>query len=76
MIRLTRLNGRSFFLNAELIENIETTPDTVITLTNGRTYMVREPVDLVRKRVINYRRLIFYRLPQIRSRRPPEMPAA
>ncbi|MBP7635516.1 flagellar FlbD family protein [Candidatus Ozemobacteraceae bacterium] len=76
MIRLTRLNGRSFFLNADLIENIETTPDTVITLTNGRTYMVRESIDIVRKRVIRYRRLIFYRLPQTRSRRPPEMPAA
>ena len=76
MIRLTRLNGRSFFLNADLIKNIETTPDTVITLTNGRTYMVRESIDIVRKRVIRYRRLIFYRLPQTRSRRPPEMPAA
>lgn len=69
MIRLTRLNGRSFVLNADLIENIETTPDTVITLLNGRTYMVREKIDLVRKLVIRYRRLIFYRLPQTRPSR-------
>lgn len=76
MIRLTRLNGRSFFLNADLIENIEITPDTVITLMNGRTYMVRETVDRVRKLVIRYRRLIFCRLPQTRVRRPPDTSAA
>ncbi|MGE5487067.1 MAG: flagellar FlbD family protein [bacterium] len=58
MIRLTRLNGGPFFLNPELIEHVETTPDTVITLTNGHQFMVREPVDEVIRLVLQYRREI------------------
>ena len=58
MIRLTRLNGGTFFLNPELIEHVETTPDTVITLTNGHQFMVREPVDEVIRLVLQYRREI------------------
>ncbi|XJZ28505.1 flagellar FlbD family protein [Bacillota bacterium Lsc_1132] len=42
MIKVTRLNGKSFILNAIYIETIETFPDTTITLTNGRKYVVKE----------------------------------
>ncbi len=56
MIRLTRLNGGPFYLNPELIEHLETTPDTLITLTNGHQFMVREPVDEVIRLVFDYRR--------------------
>lgn len=56
MIRLTRLNGGPFFLNPELIEHVETTPDTLVTLTNGHQFMVREPVEEVMRLVFEYRR--------------------
>jgi flagellar protein FlbD len=58
MIRLTRLNGAEFVLNAELIQEIEAKPDTIVTLTNGQKLMVREPVDAVRRAYIEYRREI------------------
>lgn len=51
MIMLTRLNGAAFVLNPDLIERIESTPDTVITLVDGKHYMVQEPVDEVVARV-------------------------
>ena len=47
MITLTRLNGKSFTLNALYIETIEAFPDTTILLTNGRRYVVKETVDEV-----------------------------
>ncbi|MFO1445914.1 flagellar FlbD family protein [Bacillus sp. Bva_UNVM-123] len=47
MIKVTRLNGKPFTLNAIYIETIESFPDTTITLTNGRKYVVREPEDSV-----------------------------
>lgn len=55
MINVTRLNGVKFQVNAELIEQIESAPDTVITLTTGNNFIVLEPVDEVRKRIIEYR---------------------
>ncbi|MEX2415317.1 MAG: flagellar FlbD family protein [Paenibacillaceae bacterium] len=42
MIRVTRLNGSPFLVNAILIETIEETPDTIITLTTGKKFMVLE----------------------------------
>lgn len=58
MIGLTRLNGAEFVLNAELIQEIEAKPDTIITLTNGQKMMVREPVEAVRRAVLEYKRYI------------------
>ncbi|MDR2908262.1 MAG: flagellar FlbD family protein [Oscillospiraceae bacterium] len=50
MIELTKLNKKKFFLNADLIETIESTPDTVITLRNGKLVLVEEsPGDVVEK---------------------------
>jgi flagellar protein FlbD len=57
MIGLSRLNGSQFVLNAEYIETIEETPDTVLTLTNGKKLMVKDRLDDVVKRVIEYHRL-------------------
>ncbi|MBD7936718.1 MULTISPECIES: flagellar FlbD family protein [Cytobacillus] len=42
MIKLSRLNGQSFMLNAFYIETVESFPDTTITLTNGKKYVVKE----------------------------------
>ena len=59
VIKLSRLNNTELVLNAELIEHLEATPDTVITLTNGHKLVVAESIDEVIERVINYRRWIF-----------------
>lgn len=59
MIELTRLNGTKFFLNAELIEIIESTPDTVITLTTDKKLVVLENRDEIVDKVIEYKRRIF-----------------
>ena len=59
MITLTRINGKDVVLNADLIEIVETTPDTIITLTTGRKYIVKEPVEDIVEKVLEYRRLIF-----------------
>jgi flagellar protein FlbD len=58
MIVVTRLNSRRLVLNAELIKTIEETPDTVITLTNGDRVMVRESLEEVVRRAIEYSRSV------------------
>lgn len=58
MIRLTRLNGRPFVLNAEQIKSVEETPDTMITMLNGELVTVRERMDEVVRRAIDYGRAL------------------
>jgi flagellar protein FlbD len=56
MIHLTRINHAPMVLNSELIEHIETTPDTVISLTNGQKIVVLEPADDIIEKVVEFRR--------------------
>ena len=58
MIRLTRLNGKAFILNADLIKVLEETPDTVVTLINGERMVVTEKSDEIVERVVEYGRLL------------------
>jgi flagellar protein FlbD len=58
MIRLTRLNDRPFILNAEQIKTIEQTPDTMITLLTGEHVVVREKMEEVVLRAIEYGRAL------------------
>ncbi len=58
MIRLTRFNHTPLTLNCDLIQHIEETPDTVITLTTGEIVRVRESADEIVERVVAYRRRI------------------
>lgn len=58
MIRLTRLNNEQLLVNPDLIEHVELTPDTVITLINGQKIMVRETAEEIVERVIAYRRRV------------------
>jgi len=60
MIKLTRFKTKDheFALNAELIETVEETPDTVITLVNGNKVIVEESLDDIIRLVIEYRREI------------------
>ena len=55
VIRVTRLYGSVFFVNAEMIEFVEATPDTVITLTDGAKLLVRETADAVVHAILVYR---------------------
>lgn len=59
MIDVTGMNHEKFILNADHIEKIEEVPETIITLTNGRKYIVLESIDDVRNQVIRYKNKIF-----------------
>jgi len=59
MIKLERLNGTPFFLNPELIEQIEDAGDTVITLTTGNNFIVKESPGKIIEKIISFRRKIF-----------------
>lgn len=59
LVEVTRLKGSKIMINAELIEVVEETPDTVITLTNGKKYVVSESCDEIADLVIQYKRKIF-----------------
>ncbi|MDR2174450.1 MAG: flagellar FlbD family protein [Synergistaceae bacterium] len=56
MIELHRLNGELFWLNSDMIETIDITPDTVVRLVNGHRYVVRENCRDVRNAIVNFRR--------------------
>lgn len=58
MITLTRLNGKRFVLNAELIRTVEQNPDTVITLQAGDHVIVRESLEEIVERAVEYGRLL------------------
>jgi flagellar protein FlbD len=59
MIKLTGLDDKKFVINADHIEKLAETPQSVITLTNGNKYIVKESNDEIIKRVIEYKRKIY-----------------
>jgi flagellar protein FlbD len=67
MIRITRFNRSTFHLNATLIETVEATPDTMITLVNGKKMMVLETVDEVLAMVESYYRKVGLLAVQVRQ---------
>ncbi|HEY9765529.1 MAG TPA: flagellar FlbD family protein [Chroococcales cyanobacterium] len=67
MIKATRLNGTEFYINPELIETVEETPDTVVKLTTGQTFVVRDHAGVMVERFMEYKRTVYGRsldLPQ------------
>ena len=58
MIKVTRLNGSELYINADLIETLEATPDTVLTLTTDDKWVIREAPDEVVERIIAYKNRI------------------
>lgn len=56
MIHVTRINHSPLVLNSDLIEHIEATPDTVISLTSGQKYVVKESAEDVIEKVVEFRR--------------------
>jgi len=53
---VTRLNGEKFYLNPHQIEYLEKTPDTIVTLVSGRKAVIKESVEMVMQRIVQYRR--------------------
>ena len=66
MIRLTRLSGAPFVLNSDLIERIDRTPDTVITLGDGTKYVAAEDIDAVVSAIRRHRAEIIALSEQVR----------
>ena len=56
MIKLTRLNNSEILLNPDLIEHVELNTDTVITLTNGMSFVVKENSEEIVQRIIEFKR--------------------
>lgn len=69
MIRMTRLNDTVLVVNAEMIEFMEATPDTIITLTDGRKLVAKESVDELVERIVAYKQRVLFAPPEVRSRR-------
>ncbi|MCL6548376.1 MAG: flagellar FlbD family protein [Alicyclobacillus sp.] len=58
MIELTRINGTKLWLNPMLMEAVERTPDTVVTMSNGHKYVVRESPEWVAEAVLAFARQV------------------
>ena len=56
MIKVTRLDGEAFVINADMIRYVEERPDTFITLTTGERIIVKETMDEVVERAVDYQR--------------------
>ncbi|WFD11682.1 flagellar FlbD family protein [Tepidibacter hydrothermalis] len=56
MIKVKRLNEEEFVINCDLIETLEKTPDTVITLTNGHKYVVKEDINTIIQKVKTFKK--------------------
>jgi|PlaIllAssembly_1097288.scaffolds.fasta_scaffold2128982_2 flagellar protein FlbD len=61
MIKLTRMNGSELYVNPDLIETIEETPDTHLTLANGHKYLVLESAAAVIEKIILFRAKVMRR---------------
>lgn len=59
MINVTGMDHKKFVLNDDHIEKIEGIPETIITLTNGKKYIVLESIEDIKKLVIDYKKKIF-----------------
>ena len=59
MISVHRLNNEEFLINCDLIEFVEKTPDTVISMTSGRKLVVSETCDEIKRMIIEYKRQIY-----------------
>nr|WP_041427384.1 flagellar FlbD family protein [Syntrophomonas wolfei] len=62
MIYLTRLNGEKIVVNIDMIELMEETPDTVVTLNTGKKFVVRERIWQIREEIIRFRKQSFTNL--------------
>jgi flagellar protein FlbD len=74
MIRLTRLNNQGLTVNSDLIKFIEQSPDTLITLVTGEKIVVRESLEEVLTRIVDFRRTVLRDLPAWSASAAPPVP--
>ena len=55
MVKLTKINGQEFFINSDLMEFIESTPDTIISLTTGKKIIIKETAEEVISKIVEYK---------------------
>ncbi|AWB11102.1 flagellar protein FlbD [Thermodesulfobium acidiphilum] len=72
MIKLTKLNDAEFILNSDLIESIESSPDTTITLFTGKKFMVKESPEEIVEKIIDYNKKIGLRFVKARMQNTSE----
>lgn len=72
MIKLTKLNDAEFILNSDLIESIESSPDTTITLFTGKKFMVKESPEEIVEKIIDYNKKIGLRCVKARMQNTSE----
>ena len=58
MIEVTRLDGKTYYVNPHQIEYIESNPDTTLVMLSGKRLVVLEPYEQILERILSYRRLI------------------
>ncbi len=68
MVKITRLNGSILVVNADMIEFLEATPDTIVTLSTGRKVVAKESIDELIDKVVEYKRQFLQLLPEVKSR--------
>ena len=59
MIKVTRLNDSTLTINVDMIQSLQAIPETVITFTNNDKIMVKEPLEEVSQRIVDYQRTIY-----------------
>ena len=59
MIKVTRLNDATLMVNVEMIQSLQAIPETVITFTNNDKIMVKEPLEEVSQKIVDYQRTIY-----------------
>ena len=74
MIALRKINGSEFILNADLIETVESTPDTMIALTSGKKIIVQNSVDEIVRKAIKYKQLYHQALRVVQQKPPVDAP--
>jgi flagellar protein FlbD len=67
MIKLTRLNNTRILVNPDLIEHVELNTDTVVTLTNGSSFVVREDSEQILERIVEFKRSLYNSPPTLMS---------
>ena len=71
MIKVTRLNDSTLMINVDMIQSLQAIPETVITFTNNNKIMVKEPLEEVSQRIVDYQRAI-YSNSKGKNKRPPD----
>lgn len=76
MIVVTRLNGPRFAVNPDLLQRVESTPDTILTLIDGTKYIVAESLEEITQLVVEYRARVVAATVQATGQTPSEVAAA